>query len=215
MISYASIVADLPEFEALGSGQTGEWRRNFVMEFVSDPKRNATRAYAKVRGLSNDPAAAAAASRLLRDVKVQAAVKAMEDRIRSETCLLPRLIAVLEAVAFTDLRDVITWDATGKIKFKPSDQLTPQASAALLSIQEIVEEKQPRLPGMDDAEDVAVNVARRAVKLHPKLDAVKLLAQLTGIGSAQRIEITGVSEQLEKAWARAEAAKGGDHVAGS
>ena len=209
MITYESIAVDLPEFESLKKGQ-----QSFVLEFVADPKRNAARAFRIAFGIKegdkNFEAARIRASQLLTKSNIQAAVKALESRIRNETWLLPRLVAVLEAVAFTDLRDVITWDKDGKIQFKSSDELTPQAAAALSNIQEIVEVKQPFL--FDELKKTeAEKIARRSVKMHPKMEAIRLLAQLTGIGAAQRVEVTGFGDSIKEAWARLES-KGDDHA---
>lgn len=196
---YYEHIAQPPEFEALK-----EVERRFVAAYVSDPKRNGTRA-AMAAGYEvgeNRASAAVAASRLLRKDKIIEAVRALEKQVASEGDLLPRMVATLRGIAFTDLRDVMRWDGRGKISLIPSDKLEPGAAAAIASIQDIQEESQRRLPGLEDDEEAAVNIIRRHVKLHDRMAAMKLLAQITGVGGAERVEMTvsgDLGERLFKA----------------
>ena len=195
MSIYESLIADLPELASLG-----ERRRAFVLAYVADPRRNATRAYMSVYADVTDRAGAAAASRLLRDVKILAAVNALQAMIR-ETAL-PRILNKLEAIIHTELRDVMSWTREGQAKLIPSKELAPAASAALAMIQEVREEKQPRLPGIDGPADAAISLIRKSVKLHDPLKAMEIYAKLAGIGGAERIEVTGLGESVQEAWAR-------------
>lgn len=186
----------MPEFKGLS-----ELERRFVCEYVADPKRNGTRAAIRAgyESGAENASAAVSASRLLRRDKISDAVKALEGKVRSEEGLLPRIVAVLSSIAFTDLSDVMRWDGRGNVTLIPSRELTPQAAAALAQIQDIQEETQPRLPGIDDGEDVAVKTIKRQVKLHDKLKAIELLARITGVGAAERVEFTMNGERIERA----------------
>ena len=188
-----------PEFDELNSKE-----RRFVEAYVADPKRNGTDAAiaAGYEAGENKASAAVASSRLLKKDKIIKAVRALEDFVASEYGLLPRMVSTLRAIAFTDLRDVMRWDGRGKISLIPSDKLTPAASAAIASIQDIQEEKQARLPGLEDDEEAAVNIIRRHVKMHDRMAAIKLLAQITGVGGAERVDVTvngDLGERLFKA----------------
>ena len=167
--------------------------RRFVEAYVADPKRNGTRAAisAGYESGKDGASAAVAASRLLRKDKIIKAISELEEKLRSEDSLLPRLVAMLSAITFTDLRDVMRWDSKGNISLIPSNELSPAASAALASVQSIQEEKQGRLPGLDDEPEAAANVIRKNVKLHEKLGAAKLLIQVLGLGSPERLELSG------------------------
>jgi hypothetical protein len=214
MISHESIIADLPEFEALGGGSVAERHRRFIQEYVADPKRIAGRAYAKVWARANDATAQVNASVLLRKPKIKAAIRALEGKIRDTA--LPRILDKLEAIIHSELRDVMTWTEKGQAKLIAADKLSPAASAALAMIQEVREERQPRLPGIDGPEDqaaAAINLIRKSVKMHDPLKAMEIYAKLAGIGAAQRIELAGFGDSVREAWARLEAgAKGEDHA---
>jgi phage terminase small subunit len=192
MLSHEAIAGGLPEFEALGKGLVGQRRRRFVLEYVADPKRNAARAYRlaydSAGGLS-DESARVGASRLLQNDNVYKAVTALQDKIRDTA--LPRLLAKLDAIIAADLRDVMTWDGEGRVKMVPSRDLSPQVAAALASVQDVREERQGRLPGLDDAQEAAVSVIRKNVKLHDPLKAIEIYCKLAGLGAAERMEIAG------------------------
>jgi len=199
MIGQESIAAGIAEFEALGSGPAGQRYRRFVLEYVADPRRNATRAYQIAYDTKNYDSARANASKLLAKANISAAVEALQNKIR-ETAL-DRILLKLEAIIHTELRDVMTWSENGQIKLVSSAKLSPQASAALAMIQEVREE-QPKLPGLESPEDRAVEKVRKCVKLHDPLKAIEVYAKLAGIGGAERINISGIDESIRAAWAR-------------
>ncbi len=76
--------------------------------------------------------------------------------------------------------------------------MSDEAAHSLASIQEIVEEKQQRLPGMDDKADVELKLIRKNVKQHSPIEAMKLLAQICGVGEPDRLEISLNSDRLER-----------------
>ena len=196
MISYESIISDLSEFAALGKGQVGDRRRQFVQEYVADPRRNASRAYAKIWDREIDATARANASKLLTEPNISAAIKALENKIRDTA--LPRILNKLEAIIHSELPDVMTWDGEGKVSLIPSDELPPAARAALAMVQEVREEKQGHLFKEIEKDKRVFNV-RQSVKMHDPVKAIEVYAKLAGIGAAERIEISGLSERLERA----------------
>lgn len=192
MIDHNSYIADVPELEAL-TGKDKELRRRFVLEYVSDPKRNGTRAAIRAGYEAGKDKASAmvAASRLLSNDKVIAAIKAMENKIGGPECL-PRLEAVLNAIIYTDMSDVMRWDGRGRVTLVSSDQLSPTAAAAIAQVQDIREEQQRRLP-LGDEQDVAVDLIKRNVKLHDKLRAIEILARIKGLYAPEKraVEVGG------------------------
>lgn len=175
--------------------------RRFVEAFVADPRRNGTEAaLAAEYGNGNKESAAVAASRLLKKDKIQTAISELETALRGESSLLPRIIAAYMAIAFSDLRDVMRWDGKGRVTLIPSSELSPAASFSIASIQDIQEEKQSRLPGLDDETEAAVNIIRRNVKQHDKLKGLEGLTRILGFGAPDRLEISGdLYARLERA----------------
>jgi len=212
MIGEAYIAAGITEFETLGKGPVGQRYKRFVLLYVADPKRNATRAYREVFGTKSYDSARANASKLLTKPNILAAINAIQNRVR-ETAL-DRILNKLEAIIHTELRDVMEWGEDGQVKIIPSAKLSPAASAALSQIQEVREEKQQRLPGMENAEEAALNIIRRCVKLHDPLRAIEVYAKLAGIGGAERVEVTGIAESIKAAWSRVSKAEAGAQAGG-
>lgn len=185
MSGYESYINELPEFKALK-----DMERRYVLEYVSDPKRNGTRAALRAgyEAGVNNASAAVASSRLLKRDKIQQAVSALEAKIGGPDCLA-RLESVLNAIIFTDLTDVMSWDGQGRVKMIPSEKLSPAAAAAIAQVQDIHEEQQRRLP-LGDEDDVAVETIKRNVKMHDKLRAVETLARLKGFYAAEKHDVT-------------------------
>lgn len=78
------------------------WQRQFVDAYVSDPKRNGTKAFLAAKpGVAYD-SAHVGAHRLLRNVTILAAIKELEEYARSADNLLPRCVARLSQIAFQD-----------------------------------------------------------------------------------------------------------------
>jgi hypothetical protein len=199
MMGGDSIAAGVAEFEALGNGPVGQRYRQFVLEYVADPKHSATRAYLKAFKTDNYNSASALGSKLLKNIKISAAIGAIQNKIR-ETAL-DRMLDKLEAIIHTDLPDVMEWNGDGKVRLVPSGKLSAAARAALAQIQEMREERQPRLTGYENAEEAALTIIRNTVRLHDPLKAMEIYAKLAGIGGAERVEVSGLSDRLERALA--------------
>ncbi len=192
---FISDLSALSEFRALREKQ-----RSFVFFYLADPKRVACKAVLRAGLTDNENSARVMGSKLLANGNILAAVKAGEEFLQSSDHLLGRMVAKLTAIAFADIRDVARWDARGGMTLIPSAELSDEAAHSLASIQEIVEEKQQRLPGLDDKADVDLKIMRKNVKQHSPLEAMKLLAQICGVGEPQRLEISTNSERLERAF---------------
>lgn len=107
-------------------------QKAFVKEYLKD--LNATQA--AIRAGYAAKAAAAVASRLLRNVNVAESVKEALDK-RSERCDLTAdmVLAELRRVAFTHMGKLARWNASG-VEFKDSDQLGEDDLATVSEITE-------------------------------------------------------------------------------
>lgn len=175
-------------------GLKAQWQ-SFVVELVRDPKRNATQA--AIRAGYPKKGAHVQGSRLLRSVKVQAAVKEAEKAMAAELAITPdRVLKELAAIAFARPKDYTSW-GPGGTKLKDSDGLTDDQAAAVAEVSEVyvaekVDDSQMELFGEDldgvdkdaaDAADVEKRIVTKRVnvKFHNKTKALELMARHFGM----------------------------------
>ncbi len=182
-------LVNLPELDAF-SGKDKALRRAFVINYVNDPKRNGTKAAIRAGYSAGEKNASAmvTASRLLRDVKVLAAIKAVEEYFVGPN-LKAEIVAKLRAIMRGDITDVMAWDESGNIKLIPSDELSPEAAAAVSQITGFKEEKQGRFD-FGDKKDVEMEKVRQQVKMHDPLKAADLLAKIGGFAAPEKMELS-------------------------
>lgn len=131
---------------------------------------NATAAYQTAYGAANPQTAASCGSDLLKNPEVSE-VLASARRVTAQRALdryevtEERITAQLARVAFADLREVMTWDETGKVTLISSEALSGDAAVALASIER-------RTTKQGDA---------LKVQLVDRLPALKMLAQMRGL----------------------------------
>ncbi|RKY05564.1 MAG: hypothetical protein DRP56_08820 [Planctomycetota bacterium] len=133
----------------------------FCHEFVID--RNGTRAYKKVYKCSVK-AAEAGASRLLRNVKVQARVKELESKVfKTADITAERVIQEIGKIAFSNIGDFvdITNDG-GSVSMKFLKNLTTEQMSCISEITEF---------------ETVSGLKRFKFKLHDKLKALELLGK--------------------------------------
>jgi phage terminase small subunit len=120
-------------------------------------------------------AAEVTASRLLRNAKVGAYIEYLR-REQSARLEIDADRVVLEAarLAFSDIRDTMTWTDRGMV-LKDSEELTDDAARAIMSYKE----KRRVIAGRNGADDILD--IEREVKFHPKLPAIELLAKHLGL----------------------------------
>ena len=86
-----------------------------------------------------------------------------------------RILRESANLAFADVRDVLTWDDRGVVRFRPSEDLTPDVAAAIKSIQ------------VDEEERADGGVARRIkMQFHDKRGALDLLCRMQGLYQKER-----------------------------
>ncbi len=153
-----------------------EKQKIFADEYLID--LNATRAY-KVTypRVKNDDTAAAAAARLLRNVKVAAYVeKRMQDRQKRTEITQDRVIEELAAIAFARATD-FTQIVNGKVVWTDTENLSEEQSRAIAEIKE----------GKNGIE----------LKLNDKEKALELLGRHLGMFK-DKLEVTGLEAEQTK-----------------
>ena len=109
---------------------------------------------------------------LLRNARVQARLAEIAKSFEQDTGISQRrLEREVEALAFSDLRDVVSIDADGAVSVVASADWTPAAAAAVKKVRQHSETR----TGKDGASSTTVDLE---VELHPKLPAGELLARL-------------------------------------
>lgn len=107
----------------------------------------------------------------------------IKKRIEAAELNSQMILRELARIAFSDIRDVMSWGESGGIKLKPSAELDEGAARAIESITETITETD------------AGRTIRREVKMHSKLSALDKLAkvfkmlvpEVTNINIEQRV----------------------------
>lgn len=143
----------------------------FAHEYIID--QNATQA--AIRAKYSPNGAYQRGYELLRNSEVWARVAYLRDeRLKRSRRSAAEIIKELEKIAFSDISKVVSWDPdTGMTYLKGSDEIDPEISGAIESIQ--VEEKTIGKEG-----DTSM-VLKTKVKLHPKLPALLALGKEHGL----------------------------------
>ena len=146
------------------------------------------------------------ASRLLVDGKVQEAIRArgaaaLEKLEVTEDMVLQELAAI----AFSNIKKYVTWDAdAGELIVKSSEDIPDALAAAIESIDEQVLESKNK-----DGSRIYTRTKRK-VKLYPKLEALKTLAEYLGLtdSMAPKVQVyikTGIDRTPDPVDVEAEA----------
>ncbi|MDJ1481745.1 terminase small subunit [Cytophagaceae bacterium YF14B1] len=142
----------------------------FVSEYLM--YGNATAAYKLAFGIQDDNVAAAGASRLLRNVKIQAYLKQFKDSIMEKAEItLERTIQEIARVAFANIADVL--------KGKKISDLPEDVQAAISEVT-VTESKYGK---------------RRTIKMHSKIQALDMLMKHFGAYKSLKDIIDGLTEE--------------------
>lgn len=94
-----------------------------------------------------------------------------------ELTLADRVGREIGYIGFGNLSDIVSWDCDGRLRFVPSDELTP-AQAALISEVRVKRRYETGGKGEDapvyEVEDISI-------KTRDKLSALRVLAEITGL----------------------------------
>ena len=150
----------------------------FVEEYLVD--LNATEA--AIRAGYSRKTAYAQGSRLLRNAEVAPAVKAAQEERAARTRVnADRVVQELARIAFADIREVISWSASGVVTVKPSAEMTPEQAGALAEVQDVA----------------TANGRTLRVKMHDKIPALTALARHLGMFKDRMDLKVGAAEAVE------------------
>lgn len=176
-------------------------RKRFADEYLID--LNGTRAYkAAYPNVKNDETAAAAAARLLRDVKVQEYIdKRMKDRIRRTEITQDMVVRELAAIAFgraSDYARVIERQAVFTTETGKRIPLTDEygnpvmiKDVDLVLTDQLTEDQQRALAGIKQGK-YGIEVASC-----DKVRALELLGRHLGMFK-DKLEVSGLREEMDK-----------------
>lgn len=161
-------------------GKLTEKQAAFVQEYLID--LNATQAAIRA-GYSAGTANRTGARMLSNAVILKEIQKCIGARNQRTEISQDRILEELASIAFGDLRDVVTWGASG-IKLKNSDELTPEQAAAISEVSE--------------------SVTSTKVKRHDKVKALELLMRHKGmlndkLNIGGELNVTALEKARERA----------------
>lgn len=155
--------------------------KRFCEEFIID--LNATKA-AERAGFSKKTAASQA-SRLLTDVKVTQYISELKvQRAEKTQTEAERTVQELKSLAFSNLKDVATWDDKGHLFIKSSDDIPLHIAAAIESIKMDRHVLSVKSRYNDDDEEISREEEYKSVitvKFHKKTPAIFLLMRHLGM----------------------------------
>lgn len=110
----------------------------------------------------------------------------IKKRIEKADISSQMILRELARVAFSDIRDVMSWGASGGVKLKASDELDEGAARAIESVTETITTTE------------AGTTIRREVKMHSKMNALEKLAKIFKMLSADTntININNMGPQV-------------------
>jgi phage terminase small subunit len=151
----------------------------FCQEYLID--LNATAAYTRAGFSASPEAARRNASRLLTKADIQDFISTLQ-RERSQRTEITgdRVIQEIARVAFATVTDVLSFDDQSGVTFKDSSELSDDVKAAIAEISSDVETRTyQRGEGSQETE----TTVKRKLKMHGKMDALKLLSSYLGLTS--------------------------------
>ena len=152
-------------------------QRRFAEEYVVDFNGK----QAAIRAGYSPRSAKVTAARLLTNANLQSLIREkVEKHAERAEITTDRIFEEYGRLAFSDLRDVVSWSRFG-VALKDSGALSEEAAATVREVTESV----------TDREDGGTTV-RRTVKLHDKLGALRDLAKIMGMFPKDGAAVTGI-----------------------
>lgn len=129
-----------------------EQQKRFVDEYLADDDLNATRAYlVAYPSVKKEETAAAAAARLLRNVKVaEYILERIEERQKRTEVTQDRVVYELAAIAFSKATDYVVIEK-GCVQIRNTDELTEEQARAIAGIKEGANGIEVKLNGKEKA----------------------------------------------------------------
>jgi len=129
---------------------------------------------------NSSSSASAAASKLNANPEVIAYMTERRREVQERTNItMERTLKELARIAYSDLREVMSWDRDG-VAFVPSTDLTQDQAAA---IQVVKSRRRIRRDKDDEGETETIEME---VRMHSKLEALEKLAKVQGLYQADR-----------------------------
>lgn len=154
--------------------------RQFVYEYLKD--FNATKA--AIRAGYSERTARQIGSENLSKPDIQAAIAAATDQMLAEAAVsVGRVIREYSRIAFSDLTDLVQWDAEGNVTWTPSEDLDEAQRALIGEFTQTITEI-PQKGG----EPIVKTVIK--AKYHDKMAALAKLFEYQGLAK-QKVEHTG------------------------
>lgn len=145
--------------------KTEERRKRFVSAYLKD--FNATRA--AIEAGYSENSAEMAGSRMMRNDKVQEAIKAASEKLcKKAEIKVEELVFELKNIALNDMRDVVEW-GPGGVVLKRSSDLTPDVAR---TVSEVSESKNKE-------------GSTYKIKTHDKLKAIEMIGRHLGMWKDQ------------------------------
>jgi phage terminase small subunit len=141
-------------------------------QFCDEYFRSPSATQAAVRAGYEPGSAKQSAYKLLHTPKVKARLAAIAATLEQEVGITQRrLEREVEALAFSDLRDVVAVDTEGAVTVLASEHWSPAAAAAVKKVRQ-------RRRESTDKEGLVTATIELEIELHPKLPAGELLGRL-------------------------------------
>jgi phage terminase small subunit len=146
-------------------------QQEFVRQYLVD--MNATAAYKRAGYAAEGNAAEAAASRLLRNVKIAAAIQAaMNERAERTAVTADRVLQELARIGFSDMRNYTKWGPDGVV-LRSSEEMDDEEAAAVAEVSQTITQGGGSLK----------------FKLHSKVDALTKLGQHLGMFTERHVDV--------------------------
>ena len=153
----------------------------FIEEYAKEP--NATQAAIKA-GYS-EKTAKNQGSRLLTHEGVKEALSARARGALERLEVTEDLtLEELAAIAFAKITDFVTWEEGGEMVVKSSSEIPPHLAAAIKSVEDRVTVSKNTVGSR------IYETIKRKITFHPKLDALKLLAEYQGLTDTMTPRVT-------------------------
>lgn len=174
----------------------------FCQEYLID--LNATAAYTRAGFLASPEAARRNASRLMTKADIQVFISELQQERSQRTEITgDRVIQEVARIAFANVSDVLTFNDQSGVVFKNSDELSDDVKAAIAEVSSDVETRTHRT---GDSDQETERTVKRKLKMHSKMDALKLLASYLGLTSDFNMAIATLQKyglnlrQTESGW---------------
>lgn len=153
------------------SADLNQQQRLFVLEYLKD--LNATQAAIRA-GYSKKTAAEIGYENLRKPQIAEEIQKAMKRRANRLEISAERVLKEIAKVAFSDVRDVVTWDEE-TVKLTPSDQIDPDAAGAISEVSQKVKQLKSA------KKNEKASLVTYKVKMYDKMRALEMLARHLGL----------------------------------